>query len=108
MKRKSEAGVRALRAIRGISKYHTEPGGPGLHPAYNRWKGNGDGWLCQRLVSRWLLPVPFLIPSRLTGGDGDSWSEEALAALGFGPDPGEQIPLERYQSRDLPERGRFG
>lgn len=51
------------------------------------------------------LPVPFLIPSRLTGGDGDSWSEEDLAALGFGPDPGEQIPLERYQSRDLPAEG---
>lgn len=51
------------------------------------------------------LAVPFLIPSRLAGGDGDGWSEEDLAALGLGPIPGEQIPLEKCQSRDLPTEG---
>ena len=51
------------------------------------------------------LALPFLISSRLAGGDGDGWSVEDLATLGFQPIPGEQIPLERYQSRDLPAEG---
>lgn len=52
--------------------------------------------------------MPFLIPSRLAGGDGDGWSEEDLAALGLGPIQGADASGEVSRVETCLQRGRFG